>query len=172
MKDRVDYDVLEPHEKHIFTSNLLFQTTLDSVISRGIPCFLGHVTNPELEACCKWWEAFETLHSFSYTYIIKNLYPDPIKVLDSALENPEIAKRSHSVKLAYDELNQATENDVRGKIYLALISTNMLEAVRFYVSFVCSFVFGENKKMIGNADIIRLIKRDERPSPKYYSKYH
>lgn len=160
-KDRTDYEVLQEHEKHIFTSNLLFQTMLDSVVSRGVPTFTQYVTNPELEACMKVWEFFETIHSYSYTYIIKNLYPNPSEVLDRALSDPEIQKRAYSVSKTYDELATATENNVKARIYMGLISVNILEAIRFYISFACAFAFAENKKMIGNADIIKLIKRDE-----------
>lgn len=160
-KDRGDYETLQDHEKHIFTSNLLFQTMLDSVVSRGVPILLGKVTNPELEACFNAWQLFETIHSYSYTYIIKNLYPNPGEVLDRALQDKEILKRSSSVKEQYDKLQSGRDVDVKSQIYLTLISVNILEAIRFYVSFICAFAFAENKKMIGNADIIRLIKRDE-----------
>lgn len=160
-KDRLDYQTLEPHEKHIFTSNLLFQTMLDSVVARGVPTLLKHVTSPELEACMNVWQMMETVHSYSYTYIIKNVYANPSELLDSALENTEILKRANSVKEQYDKLIAASNNDLKREIYLTLISVNVLEAVRFYVSFVCAFAFAENKKMIGNADIISLIRRDE-----------
>lgn len=160
-KDRVDYQSMEDHEKHIFTSNLLFQTVMDSVVSRGVMSFQKYITCPELEASCSVWQMFETVHSYSYTYIIKNLYSEPSKILDTALTTPEIQARADSVCKQYDDLNKATKNDVKAKIYLALISVNILEALRFYVSFVCAFAFAENKKMIGNADIIKLIKRDE-----------
>jgi ribonucleoside-diphosphate reductase beta chain len=160
-KDRVDYQSMEEHEKHIFTSNLLFQTLMDSVVSRGVNSFSKYITCPELEACFNVWQMFETIHSYSYTYIIKNLYPDPSNLLDSALTIPAIQARIESVCNQYEELEKATENNVKEKIYLALISVNILESVRFYVSFVCAFAFAENKKMVGNADIIRLIKRDE-----------
>lgn len=160
-KDRVDYQSMEEHEKHIFTSNLLFQTVMDSVVSRGVCSFQKYITSPELEASCSVWQMFETVHSYSYTYLIKNLYPNPSEILDTALTTPEIQNRTDSVCKQYDELNKATKNDIKAKIYLALISVNILEAVRFYVSFVCAFAFAENKKMIGNADIIKLIKRDE-----------
>lgn len=165
IKDRVDYDTLEDHEKHIFTSNLLFQTMMDSVVARGVPSLGKYVTSPELEACINAWQLFETIHSYSYTYIIKNLYPNPGEILDKALENEEIVKRANSVKEHYDKLlslpENASEKEIKRQIYLTLISVNILEAVRFYVSFVCAFAFAENKKMIGNADIIRLIKKDE-----------
>lgn len=160
-KDRVDFQSLAEHEKHIFTSNLLFQTLMDSVVSRGVNSFSKYITSPELEACFNVWQMFETIHSYSYTYIIKNLYPNPSELLDQALLIPAIQERIDSVCNSYDELESATADNVKAKIYLALISVNILEAVRFYVSFVCAFAFAENKKMVGNADIIRLIKRDE-----------
>lgn len=158
--DRVQYNDLAEHEKFIFTKNLLFQTMLDSVVARGVPTFTKHVTNPELEICMNTWGFFENIHSYSYTYIIKNVYPDPSKILDQALEDTEILSRADSVTKAYNDLMSEKLN-LKEKIYLSLISVNILEAVRFYVSFVCAFAFGENKKMIGNADIIKLIRRDE-----------
>lgn len=158
--DRQQFQKLEKHEKFIFTKNLLFQTMLDSVVARGVPTFTKYVTNPELEICLNTWGFFENIHSYSYTYIIKNVYSDPSKVLDEALLDKEILARADSVTKAYEELQNATL-DLKEKIYLSLISVNILEAVRFYVSFVCAFAFGENKKMIGNADIIKLIRRDE-----------
>lgn len=160
-KDRSDYQNLEDHEKHIFTSNLLFQTLMDSVVGRGVNTFSKYISSPELEACFNAWQFFETIHSYSYTYIIKNLYPDPSNLLDSALEIQAIKDRIDSVCNSYEELERATSENVKEKIYLALISVNILEAVRFFVSFVCAFAFAENKKMIGNADVIRLIRRDE-----------
>jgi len=162
-KDRGDFKKLSPNEEFIFTSNLKFQTMMDSVIARGLPSLLQYITNPELEACVKFWEAFETIHSYSYTYIIKNLYPDASLIMDSVLEDEEILKRAKSVTEAYDALNQkfAQENDLRKQIYLTLISINVLEAVRFYVSFACSLAFEQNQKMCGNAKIIELIRRDE-----------
>ncbi len=161
--DRNQFAELEEHEKRIFTKNLLFQTMLDSVVARGVPSFTQYVTNPELEICLNTWGFFENIHSYSYTYIIKNVYADPSKILDSCLEDEEILKRADSVTKHYDALNQKIENmdDLRKKIYLSLVSVNILEGLRFYVSFVCAFAFAENKKMLGNSNIIRLIRRDE-----------
>lgn len=161
--DRTQFAELEPHEKRIFTKNLLFQTMLDSVVARGVPSFTQYVTNPELEICLNTWGFFENIHSYSYTYIIKNVYPDASKVLDQCLEDDEILKRADSVTKHYDALNEKIESmaDLRKKIYLSLVSVNILEGLRFYVSFVCAFAFGENKKMMGNANIIKLIRRDE-----------
>jgi len=158
--DANQFASLSENEKFIFTSNLKFQTMLDSVISRGANTLLDYVTNPELEACINVWQMFETIHSYAYTYIIQNVYADPGSILDSILDDAEIMKRAETVARDYDLLKFCKE-DPRKQIYLTLISINILEAVRFYVSFVCAFAFGENKTMIGNADIVKLIKRDE-----------
>ena len=160
MLDRGQFKDLAEHEQFIFTKNLLFQTMLDSVVARGVPTFTKYVSLPEVEICLNTWGFFESIHSYSYSYIIQNVYSDPTTVLNQALEDKEILARANSVTRAYDELNNEKFN-LKEKIYLSLISVNILEAIRFYVSFVCAFAFAENKKMIGNADIIKLIKRDE-----------
>jgi ribonucleoside-diphosphate reductase beta chain len=133
------------------------------VICRGVPLIQQYVSNPELEACLNVWQFFEQIHSYSYTYIIKNVYSDPTAVLDSCLTDPEIVKRAEAAVKEYDALLDTGKSDreIRKQIYLTLISINILEAVRFYVSFICAFAFAENKKMSGNADIVKLIKRDE-----------
>ena len=167
-KDRNDFkndNIMSPNEKFIFTSNLKYQTMMDSVICRGVPTLLEYVSNPELEACMNVWQFFEQIHSYSYTYIIKNVYSDPSAVLDSCLTDKEILKRANVAIKEYNALREVGQsgrkNDLKKQIYLTLISVNILEAIRFYVSFVCAFAFAENKKMVGNADIIKLIKRDE-----------
>ena len=160
-KDRSDFQTLTDNEKFIFTSNLKYQTMLDSVICRGVPTLLEHVSNPELEACLNVWGFFEQIHSTSYSYIIKNVYADPSSVFDSTLKEKEILKRAESAIEDYNKLSYGQYDDIKEQLYMTLISINILEAIRFYVSFICSFAFAKNKKMIGNADIIRLIKRDE-----------
>tara|TARA_R100001163_G_C5067350_1_gene206402 strand:+ start:807 stop:1886 length:1080 start_codon:yes stop_codon:yes gene_type:complete len=167
-KDRSDFkdsSTMSENEKFIFTSNLKYQTMMDSVICRGVPTLQSFVSNPELEACMNVWQFFEQIHSYSYTYIIKNVYSDPTSILDSCLTDPEILERADVAIKEYDALAKAGKRksikDIKKQIYLTLISVNILEAVRFYVSFVCAFAFAENKKMVGNADIIKLIKRDE-----------
>ena len=160
-KDRADFQTLTDNEKFIFTSNLKYQTMLDSVICRGVPTLLEHVSNPELEACLNVWGFFEQIHSTSYSYIIKNVYADPSSVFDSTLKDKEILKRAESAIEDYNKLSYGQYDDIKEQLYMTLISINILEAIRFYVSFICSFAFAKNKKMIGNADIIRLIKRDE-----------
>ena len=164
-KERADYEKLTDHQKFIFTKNLGYQILLDSIQSRGISHLLTDCSNPELEAFAKTWEFFETLHSYSYTYIIKNVYPNPSDVFDSILTDPEIIKRTTSVTKHYDDLINGMSDDSikdkKKKLYLTLVSINILEGIRFYVSFACSYCFAQNKTMEGNAKIISLINRDE-----------
>ncbi len=183
-KDRSDYQTLRPEQKHIFTSNLKYQIMLDSVQGRGPGmAFAPYCSLPELEACMKVWEFMEMIHSRSYTYIIKNVYSDPSVVFDNILNNETILERASSVTEAYNDfINSAqqygTSNDwlyaqegvsyakesrleLKRKLYRAIANVNILEGIRFYVSFACSFAFGELKLMEGSAKIISLIARDE-----------
>jgi ribonucleotide reductase beta subunit family protein with ferritin-like domain len=165
-KDRADFQTLTDNEKFIFTSNLKYQTMLDSVICRGVPTLLGFVTNTELEACLMTWQFFEKIHSQSYSYIIQNVYSDSKDVFGGIYEDEQIVKRAKGAIQDYNNLmGMASDKnkpaEIKKQIYMTIVSINILEAVRFYVSFICSFAFAENKKMIGNADIIKLIKRDE-----------
>ena len=183
-KDRADYQTLRPEQKHIFTSNLKYQILLDSVQGRGPGlAFIPYCSLPELEACMTIWETMEMIHSRSYTYIIKNVYPDPSEVFDTILDDEKIIARAESVTKAYDEfINIANEwgqsnnwkndwkdhinaewtrKDLKRALYRAVANVNILEGIRFYVSFACSFAFGELKLMEGSAKIISLIARDE-----------
>ena len=163
-KDRSDFKEMSDNEKFIFTSNLKYQTMLDSVICRGVPTLLEYVSNTELEKCLITWMFFESIHSFSYSYIIQNVYADPTEVFDGIYTDKEIMKRASSAIEDYNNLKGMADSktaDIKKQIYMTIISINILEAVRFYVSFICAFAFAENKKMVGNADIIKLIKRDE-----------
>lgn len=159
-RDKADFGLLSDHEKFIFTSNLKYQTLLDSVQSRGIPLLAEKVTIPELEAAMSAWQFFETLHSYSYTYIIKNVYDNPSEVFDTIMEDEAILRRAESVTRDYDALIEQAI-DEKEAVYLALVSVNILEGIRFYVSFACAYAFAENKKMEGNAKIIKMINRDE-----------
>ena len=171
-KDRNDYASLTTEQKHIFTSNLKYQTLLDSVQGRG-PClaFLPFCSLPELESMLVAWDFSETVHSRSYTYIMKNIYSDPTEVLDTIIDTPEIMARAKTVTDSYDKfIGYAHKYYITGKgdikelkrlLYLTLINVNILEGIRFYVSFACSFAFGELKLMEGSAKIISLIARDE-----------
>tara|TARA_B100000686_G_scaffold223929_1_gene231131 strand:+ start:1268 stop:2443 length:1176 start_codon:yes stop_codon:yes gene_type:complete len=183
-KDRGDYQSLRPEQKHIFTSNLKYQTMLDSVQGRAPGmAFTPYCSLPELEACMKVWEFMEMIHSRSYTYIIKNVYSDPAEVFDTILRDEKILERADSVTEAYDKfINYAhewdqgsmwkkdsqgspstewTRRDLKRHLYRAVANVNILEGIRFYVSFACSFAFGELKLMEGSAKIISLIARDE-----------
>lgn len=164
-KEKNDFLSLTEHEKFIFTKNLSYQILLDSVQGRGISHLLADCSNPEFEAFAKSWEFFETLHSYSYTHIIKNVYPDPSVIYDTILLDKEVLKRTTSVTKYYDDLiNSIGEKDINSrkkKLYLTLVSINILEGIRFYVSFACSYAMAQNKKMEGNAKIISLINRDE-----------
>jgi len=183
-KDRGDYQTLRPEQKHIYTSNLKYQIMLDSVQGRGPGmAFIPYCSLPELEACMEVWGFMEMIHSRSYTYIIKNVYSDPSEVFDRIVTDERILERSRSVTESYDDfineaqnygassmwkhsidevpLGKQTLNDVKRKLYRAVANVNILEGIRFYVSFACSFAFGELKLMEGSAKIISLIARDE-----------
>jgi len=171
-KDRADFQNFRPEQKHIFTSNLKYQTLLDSVQGRGpVIAFLPYVSLPELESCIVTWDFFETIHSRSYTHIIKNIYPDPSEVFDTIVDDEQILKRATSVTKHYDDfIEYAKQWDVNGKgstkvlkkkLFMAMVNVNLLEGLRFYVSFACTFAFGELKLMEGSAKILSLIARDE-----------
>lgn len=167
-KDRNDFKLLREEHKFIFTSNLKYQTLLDSVQGRGpVLAFLPHVSLPELEACIVTWDFFETIHSRSYTYIMKNVYSNPEKLFDDILDDAPIMARAKTVTKNYDDfINYAAlpnkeRKELKKKFYLALLNVNILEGIRFYVSFACSFAFGELKLMEGSAKILSLIARDE-----------
>ena len=183
-KDRADYQSLRPEQKHIFTSNLKYQILLDSVQGRGPGmAFAPYTALPELESAMNVWQFMEMIHSKSYTYIIKNVYSDPSEVFDTILNDERILDRAKSVTRAYDDfINEAQQwgqsnlwkdgwentqvkdnstNELKRKLYRAVANVNILEGIRFYVSFACSFAFGELKLMEGSAKIISLISRDE-----------
>ena len=182
-KDRGDYQSLRPEQKHIFSSNLKYQILLDSVQGRGPGmAFAPYCALPELEGAMNVWQFMEMIHSRSYTYIIKNVYPNPSEVFDTILEDDKILSRAKSVTAAYDDFINAAQQygqgnwwrpdwgspnadveqkELKRKLYLAVSNVNILEGIRFYVSFACSFAFGELKLMEGSAKIISLIARDE-----------
>jgi ribonucleoside-diphosphate reductase beta chain len=177
-KDRADYTRLPEHERHIFLSNLKYQTLLDSVQGRSPNvALLPLVSIPELETWIETWSFSETIHSRSYTHIIRNIVTDPSRVFDDIVTNQAIIERAISVtehydrliyltnKMYADEIDLASNDDFRREIkkalFLTLVSVNVLEAIRFYVSFACAFSFAERSLMEGNAKIIKLIARDE-----------
>jgi ribonucleoside-diphosphate reductase beta chain len=167
-RDSKDFKALNDHEKHIFTSNLKRQILLDSVQGRAPSlAFLPICSLPELETWIQTWAFSETIHSRSYTHIIRNVYPDPSRVFDEMLDIEEILDCAEDISKYYDKLidyNKGTWDDEyahKKALWLCLNAVNALEGVRFYVSFACSWAFAEVKKMEGNAKIIKLIARDE-----------
>ena len=213
-KDKIDYKNLSAHEQHIFTKNIAYQTMLDSIQERSpLLAFLPWISIPELEGCVIWWAAFEQIHSESYQWILRNIYPDPSVVFDLSLDDLNIINRADAIIRYYDDfidystkyrafgpgrtlvqqlieyakdevlpavgplaspgigLTEGIDShpgvvtlslyELKTKLYLALFSVFCLESVRFYVSFACSFAFGQQGKMKGNADIIKLIAKDE-----------
>ncbi|MCB5184060.1 ribonucleotide-diphosphate reductase subunit beta [Methylobacillus gramineus] len=182
-QDRSDYQNLPEHEKHIFISNLKYQTLLDSIQGRSPNvALLPLVSLPELETWIETWAFSETIHSRSYTHIIRNIVNDPSVIFDDIVRNENITARALDISGYYDDLIHQTmlysqlgegEHIINGELksvnlrqlkkqlYLCLMNVNILEAIRFYVSFACSFAFAERKLMEGNAKIIRLIARDE-----------
>ena len=182
-KDRVDFQKLTDAEKHIFTSNLKYQTLLDSVQGRSPNiAFLPIISLPELETWVETWSFFETIHSRSYTHILRNLFSNPSEIFDDIVVNEEIKRRATDISKYYDDLIFYTQlyqtrgegihttggetHDVnmralKKKLFLCMNSVNALEAIRFYVSFACTFAFAERELMEGNSKIIRLIARDE-----------
>ena len=165
-KDRSDYQTLRPEHKHIFTSNLKRQVMLDSIQGRGPSlAFLPFCSLPELESAMTVWGMMEMIHSRSYTHIIKNLYPQPEEVFDTILTDPNILGTAKEITRAYDDFAAvdpgSVDLDTKRKLFRAVMNVNILEGVRFYVSFACTFGFGENKLMEGSAKILSLIARDE-----------
>lgn len=165
-KDKSDFRALSNHEQHIFTSNLKRQILLDSVQGRApVMTFLPVVSAPELEDWLITWSFFETIHSRSYSHIIRNVYSNPSKVFDEMMDIQEIADCAKDITYYYDNfMNYRLGNDVKEKksrLWNALMAVNALEGIRFYVSFACSWAFAEQKKMEGNAKIIKFIARDE-----------
>jgi len=183
LRDAKDYKDLTPWEQHIFTANLKRQILLDSVQGRSPSLgFLPITTLPEVETFIATWTFSETIHSRSYTHIIRNIFSDPGRVFDEMLDIEEIILCANDITRYYDDLveystayqllgpgchvingetRDITEYELKKRLWLALASVNVLEGIRFYVSFACSWAFAELKKMEGNAKIIKFIARDE-----------
>ena len=182
-KDRADWQSLTDCEKHIFISNLKYQTLLDSVAARSVNvCLLPLVSLPELETWIETWAFAETIHSRSYTHIIRNLFANPGEIFDDIVLNENIIERAADISKYFDEiimmshiyniqgegnyeiegkLVEVNKLNIKRRLYMAICAINALEAIRFYVSFACSFAFAERELLEGNSKIIRLIARDE-----------
>lgn len=182
-KDRADWQSLTDSEKHIFISNLKYQTLLDSMAARSVNAvLLPLVSLPEVETWVETWAFSETIHSRSYTHILRNLFTEPGEIFDDIIVNPAILKRASSIAKFFDDVIlttqllqsqgegtyevegrtvEVTTRKLKERLFLAVCSVNALEAIRFYVSFACSFAFAERELLEGNAKIIKLIARDE-----------
>jgi len=180
-KDRIEFNnKLQPHERHIFLSNLRYQTLLDSVQGRSPNATLLPLASiPELETWIETWSFSETIHSRSYTHIIRGMVDNPAEIFDGIVSDEEIVSRAASVTEQYDALYQLIcareylseqegrfdeiygELAMEKQVYRTLVAVNALEAIRFYVSFACTFSFGERGLLEGNTKIMRFIARDE-----------
>ena len=182
-KDRIDFNGLSDAEKHIFISNLKYQILLDSVQGRSPNIALLPITSlPEIEVFIETWSFFETIHSRSYTHILRNIFTEPSVIFEDIVENEEIKRRAVDISKYYDDLIFATQlwqtlgegthvvdgethvismRELKIKLFLCINSVNALEAIRFYVSFACSFAFAERSLLEGSSKLIRLISRDE-----------
>lgn len=180
-RDREDFRKLPEADQHIFTSNIKRQIVLDTEQGASpAEAFLPIATLPELQAWITAWTFSETIHSRSYQYILQNVYSNPSEVLDSIMDIKPIVELSDDISACYDELirhnairklndessvgeREFREFDEKHKeaLWFCINSVNILEGLRFYVSFACSWAFAERKQMEGNAKIIKLICRDE-----------
>lgn len=182
-KDKPDFKTLPEFQQNIAMKNIMFQTMTDSIQGRGpLLALLPHVSLPELESLIVLWAGFETLHSNSYSWIMRNVYADATEVLDRIMFDANIMKRADSLTQYYDDFIEygtwksmlgfgvhtvngktieITEREFKRKLMRCIASINILEGVSFYVSFACSFAFAERGLLEGNAKIITLIARDE-----------
>ena len=178
-EDQQRFKELPPHERRVFLTNLKYQIMMDSIQGRAPVAVFGPIcSQPEMESWLATWSFFETIHSRSYTHIVRNLLENPADELDRITLDPEIMRRAAQVSRTYDDLLMAQnrwrhsesgdriaelEREVRERLYLCLVAVNMLEGLQFYSSFACAFSFAERVRpcMEGNSNVIRLIARDE-----------
>lgn len=171
-KDKIDYSKADEATRFIFTSNLLRQTALDSIQGRApVQIFTPVCSVPEAEAWVLWWSAFEQIHSESYSHIIRNIYQMPGEQFNQIHDTAEIVQMLSGIDKYYEDLHainckrklgeQFTEHALVRAVYMALVASYGLEAIRFMVSFCTSLGMVENKLFIGNGNIISLILADE-----------
>lgn len=172
-KDVRDFRNLTPAQRFIFTETISYQIVLDTVQARSPAiALLPFVSMPELEACIEWWCAFEQMHNSAYSYLIRNVYPNPAEVFDNIVLNPTIVKRAKATIKYYDDFielsnkfrvdeNSVDKRELKKALLMCVASINALEGLSFYASFACSFAFAEQGLMEGNAKEISLIARDE-----------
>lgn len=159
-REKNDFDNNATEEdRFVFTSNLKRQIVLDTVQGRApTTVFLPHCTDPALENCITTWAFFETIHSESYTHIIRAIYSDPKVIFDDLPNISEIVDCASEITEAYEN---CIVNPTKENLWLALMAANALEAIRFYVSFICTFSFLERGIFEGSAKIVKMIARDE-----------
>lgn len=192
MMDAAQFNKLPQYQQDIFTNNLKYQSLLDSIQGRAPSAVLmSLISDPSLDTWVATWTFSETIHSRSYTHIMRNLYTDPSKVFDEIVLDKAIMKRAESIGRYYDDVliktrawentkdmakyykdqgltlvdkdaEQRAKRELMKSLYLCLHVINALEAIRFYVSFACTFNFHKNMEIMeGNAKIMKFIARDE-----------
>lgn len=177
--DSSQFKKLHPRDQRTFTLNLLYQAIMDTVQGSAPSEILGPICSDiGLDTWIQTWTFFETIHSRSYTHIIRNLYNNPTEIFDSVVLDDQIMARAASICKYYDELEVkwtlysadkirgiATEEqlyELKKAFYLCLHAINALEAIRFFVSFINTFNFFETQKVMeGNSKIMTFIARDE-----------
>ena len=196
MTDRAQYEKLPVSQQNVFIDNLKYQSLLDSIQGRAPAAVLSAlISDPSLDTWNQTWTFSETIHSRSYTHIMRNLFTDPAKIFDEIVLDDAIMKRAESIGVYYDDVilktrhwenakeqmefysregrdydlySEAamavaeTKRDLMKALYLCLHVINGLEAIRFYVSFACTFNFHKNMEIMeGNSKIMKFIARDE-----------
>lgn len=184
MMDRGQFEKLPQHQQNLFTDNLKYQSLLDSIQGRAPSAvFAPLISDPSLDTWFQTWTFSETIHSRSYTHIMRNLFTDPAKIFDEIVLDEAIMKRAESIGVYYDAVTEAhrkwlnaqdrcfnpnnieikqAKHDLMKAMYLCMHVVNALEAIRFYVSFACTFNFHKNMEIMeGNAKIMKFIARDE-----------
>lgn len=161
LNDRAQFKALSETEKFIFVNNLQFQTVGDSCLSRTIDHLKTYVSNSELEFAMNWWLLMENTHSESYSFILQNIVKDPSEFFENIYENEAVMKRAEQLTEQFDTLLHTDSEDPKQEIFRTVLSLQIAEGILFYVSFACSFWFGSRGLMKGNADIIKLISKDE-----------
>ncbi|WKW87908.1 hypothetical protein pzkkv8_66 [Klebsiella phage pzk-kv8] len=184
MMDRGQFEKLPKHQQNLFTDNLKYQSLLDSIQGRAPSAvFAPLISDPSLDTWFQTWTFSETIHSRSYTHIMRNLFTDPAKIFDEIVLDEAIMKRAESIGVYYDAVTEAhrryqnaqdrcfnpdnieikqAKHELMKAMYLCMHVVNALEAIRFYVSFACTFNFHKNMEIMeGNAKIMKFIARDE-----------
>lgn len=184
MMDRGQFEKLPQHQQNLFTDNLKYQSLLDSIQGRAPSAvFAPLISDPSLDTWFQTWTFSETIHSRSYTHIMRNLFTDPAKIFDEIVLDEAIMKRAESIGVYYDAVTEAhrkwlnaqdrcfnpdnieikqAKHELMKAMYLCMHVVNALEAIRFYVSFACTFNFHKNMEIMeGNAKIMKFIARDE-----------